>query len=171
MSSLKVEKALNYFHYNLIQTLPRFLLLPIIKTCLMWEGVQSEQSLGIHPNNCVHWSNSSILTSWKIMWKMCVHLPLTPTLTLLLFLPTWKFLEMNALGCGKPSIISKTMLKDRHEYGASIVATTLDFMVILNMLTCISKPLANKLDGQIIATSKDVFKSKSLTCSKRRLVQ
>jgi hypothetical protein len=47
----------------------------------------------------------------------------------------------------------------------------LDFMVILNMLTCISKPLANKLDGQIIATSKDVFKSKSLTCSKRRLVQ
>jgi hypothetical protein len=44
-------------------------------------------------------------------------------------------------------------------------------MVILNMLTCIPKPFANKMDGQILATSKDVFKSESLTCSKRRLVQ
>jgi hypothetical protein len=29
----------------------------------------------------------------------------------------------------------------------------LDFMVILNMLTCISIPLTNKMDGQILATS------------------
>jgi hypothetical protein len=42
----------NYFH-NLIQTSPRFLLLLIIKTCIVWEGVQNEKRLGIHPNNFV----------------------------------------------------------------------------------------------------------------------
>jgi hypothetical protein len=45
--------ALNHFHYNLLQTLPRFFLLPIIKARIIWEGVQNEKSLGIHPNNCV----------------------------------------------------------------------------------------------------------------------
>jgi len=45
--------ALKHFHYDLIQTLPRFFFLLIIKACITWEGVQSEKSLGIHPNNCV----------------------------------------------------------------------------------------------------------------------
>jgi hypothetical protein len=31
--------------------------------------------------------------------------------------------------------------------GTSIAVKTLDFMVILNMLTCISKPLTYKMDG------------------------
>ncbi len=42
--------------------------------------------------------------------------------------------------------------------GASIATTTLHFMVILNMLDYISKPLMDKMDGQIIFTSKDVLK-------------
>ncbi len=85
---------------------------------------------------------------------MCVHLPLTPTLALLSSLPTWKNLEMNAFGFRKLPMFSKAMhVKGLTWNGASIVATTLDFMVILNMLTCISIPLTNKMDGQILATS------------------
>jgi hypothetical protein len=44
--------------------------------------------------------------------------------------------------------------------GTSIVATTLDFMVILNMLAYIFKPHVDKMDGQILATSKNVLSSK-----------
>jgi hypothetical protein len=55
--------------------------------------------------------------------------------------------------------------------GASIATTTLDFMVILNMLNYNFKPLMDKMDGQIIFTSKDVLESKSLTSSKCHSMQ
>jgi hypothetical protein len=55
--------------------------------------------------------------------------------------------------------------------GTSIVATTLDFMVILNMLDYISKPHGDKMDGQILATLKNVLEFESLMGSKCHLVQ
>jgi hypothetical protein len=55
--------------------------------------------------------------------------------------------------------------------GASIATTTLDFMVILNMLDYISKPLMDKMDARIIFTSKDVLELKKLTSSKRHSVR
>ncbi len=50
------DGTLNNFHYNLEsnQTSPRFLLLLIIKTCIICEGVQSVKNVGIHPDNSVH---------------------------------------------------------------------------------------------------------------------
>jgi hypothetical protein len=54
--------------------------------------------------------------------------------------------------------------------GTSIVATTLDFMVILNMLICISRLFMNKMDGQIMATSKDVLDNEILIGSKCHLM-
>jgi hypothetical protein len=54
--------------------------------------------------------------------------------------------------------------------GTSIIATTLDFTTILNMLACISNHLWIK-DGQILAIPKNVLEYESLIGSKRRLVQ
>jgi hypothetical protein len=47
----------------------------------------------------------------------------------------------------------------------------LAFIVILNMLDCISRTLIEKIDGQILATSKDEFASKILIGSKHRSMQ
>ncbi len=46
--------------------------------------------------------------------------------------------------------------------GVAILATTLDFMVILNMLDYISKTFTNKMVEQIFDTSRDAFASKIL---------
>jgi hypothetical protein len=48
---------------------------------------------------------------------------------------------------------------------------TLDFMVILNMMDCILRPLANKMDGQILAISNNVFAPKILIGSKHHSMQ
>jgi hypothetical protein len=44
-------------------------------------------------------------------------------------------------------------------------------MVILNMLACISRTFVDKMDGQILAISKDVLEFESLIGSKRRSMQ
>jgi hypothetical protein len=55
--------------------------------------------------------------------------------------------------------------------GASIVATTLDFMVILDMLAYISRAFVDKMDGQILATSNDILEFESLIGSKHHSMQ
>jgi hypothetical protein len=43
------------------------------------------------------------------MWKMCVHLPLTPTLALMLSLPTLNIPKMNVSRCKKLPTFSKVV--------------------------------------------------------------
>jgi hypothetical protein len=46
------------------------------------------------------------------MWKMFVHLPLTPTFVLPQFLPIRKIQRKNAVKFGKPIEFAKVKLKD-----------------------------------------------------------
>jgi hypothetical protein len=52
----------------------------------------------------------------------------------------------------------------------TFAVATLDFMVILNMMDCIPKPLANKMGGQILAISNNVLAPKILIGSKHHFM-
>jgi hypothetical protein len=58
------------------------------------------------------------------------------------------------------SSVHQSYVKELTWNGTCIAATTLDFMVILNMLDYNSKPHVDKMDGQILATSKNVLSPK-----------
>jgi hypothetical protein len=61
----------------------------------------------------------------------------------------------------------KSQIKGLTLNGTSIAMVTLNFMVILNRLDCISKALDDKMDGQILVASMDVvFAFEILTSSK-----
>jgi hypothetical protein len=132
--------TLYHIHYHLIQISVWLLLLPIIKACVIWEGVRSEKSLGIRPNNRVHWGNSSILTSWKIRWKCSFIFHWPNTCTIVIFanfkdygnecLWEWTLQDVGSFQCS-PKLCQRIDMKwNLHCYNK-----TLDFMVILNMLS------------------------------------
>ncbi len=169
---MRVKEALNYFHYNLIQILLRFLLLPIIKTCVIWEGVQSGESLGMHPNNCVQMFIEAILQFWlhennvENVCSSCID----PNTCTIIISANLKISKNECLMMQEASNVLQNHVKGLTWNGTSIVATTLDFMVILNMLVCISRLFMNKMDGQIMATSKDVLDNEILIGSKCHLM-
>jgi len=63
--------------------------------------------------------------------------------------------------------VHKSQIKGLTLNGTSIAMVTLNFMVILNRLDCISKAFDDKMDGKILVASMDVvFAFKILTSSK-----
>ncbi len=52
---------------SLIQCLPRFSLLPIIKACIIWEDIQSIESLRIH------WTNNNVWVHIEVVLHLWFH--------------------------------------------------------------------------------------------------
>ncbi len=87
--------------------------------------------------------------------------------TITIFASLKKKMEMNALRCEKLLIFAKVEIDMKWSFHCS---NNIRVHGNLELLDYISRPLVDKMNGQIVFTSKDVLESKSLTSSKHHLV-
>jgi hypothetical protein len=82
----------------------------------------------------VHWGDISIWILWKKIWKMSIHLPLTPTFVLFVISTNLKNSRKICYKIRKAYRVYQSQAKGLTWNGASITTITLDYTMILKIL-------------------------------------
>ncbi len=132
----------------LIQCSPRFLLLlPLIKACVIWESIETIESLRIHSHNNIRCSLRWFFNLDFMKKNMKdFHFRLTPTHTIVsstnLKTSRKKYCKM-----WEASKVHQIWIKGLTWNGAFITTTMLHCMVTLKELDCMLIALVNKIDS------------------------